>query len=932
MKKVKLILILAFVATFLAFKYSGTTVNSQTGISAPTGVLASDGRYANKVRVEWETIRDATLYRIFRGTTNNSATSSDIGITAANSFLDSTATAGQNFFYWIRAENGATISPLSVSDQGDRALAANQPGPIPPLEAPPVPAGNQITATKTYLGKALFWDEQLSSTKTVSCGTCHTAGKGGSDPRTQVGNLFSTNAGFDTLNGTADDIFASPGVPMSNADGTYFPSIMFGLREQVTGRKSPSHINAGYSPIQFWDGRVNGQFRDPLTNAIVLNNGGSLESQSAGPPVNDSEMAHSGRNWTDVATRVAASKPLALAPNVPTGLKTWVNNRTYSELFQEAFGTADVTPSRIALAIGTYERTLYSDQAPIDLDGSGVTRLTQQEQNGQALFAQTQCAVCHAGNLFTDNSFRNVGLRPAIEDTGRFQATGNQANIGEFKVPGLRNVELRGTFNHNGRFQTLEEVVDFYLRGGDFRNEPNFQGNLVRPRNLNAQQRLALIAFLKRPLTDPRVAAELPPFDRPTLYTQSNRVPTITGTGIVGSSGQIPQPTAIEPPMVGNPSFTVAVTKGLGGANAVLVINSTDPGTASIPTSGSFARQAISLQGSGAGNGYASISLAIPNNNALIGQTFFGRWYVTDSGSTSGFSVSPAFQFTIFGDAPAVVPSKYVDFDGDGKTDISIFRPSVGEWYYQRSSNSVVNGAQFGSSTDRTVPADYTGDGKTDLAFYRPSTGSWFILRSEDSSFYSFPFGVSTDIPTPGDFDGDGKGDVAVFRPSTGTWYISKSSGGVTIQPFGANNDRPVVADYDGDGKSDIAIFRPSVGEWYVLRSSDSQVRGAAFGISTDMTVQGDYTGDGKADFAFYRPSEGNWYVLRSEDFSYFASPFGVSTDTPTVGDYDGDGKFDQAVFRASTGIWYINRSSSGIQIQNFGATTDLPVPSYYLP
>jgi hypothetical protein len=271
------------------------------------------------------------------------------------------------------------------------------------------------------------------------------------------------------------------------------------------------------------------------------------------------------------------------------------------------------------------------------------------------------------------------------------------------------------------------------------------------------------------------------------------------------------------------------------------------------------------------------------------------------------------------------------DFDGDLKTDISVFRPSVGEWYYQRSSNSVVNGATFGSSTDKIVPADYTGDGKTDIAIFRPSTGFWFVLRSEDFSFYAFPYGVSTDIPAPGDFDGDGKADAAVFRPSTGIWYISKSSGGDIAQPFGTSGDRPVVADYDGDGKSDIAIFRPSVGEWYALKSAGGVI-GAAFGAGTDKTVQGDYTGDGKADFAFYRPSTGFWWVLRSEDFSFYASPFGAATDTPTPGDYDGDGKFDQAVFRPSTGIWYINKSNgSGVTIQPFGVSTDVPVESAFI-
>jgi hypothetical protein len=324
------------------------------------------------------------------------------------------------------------------------------------------------------------------------------------------------------------------------------------------------------------------------------------------------------------------------------------------------------------------------------------------------------------------------------------------------------------------------------------------------------------------------------------------------------------------------------------------------------------------------GNTYLTGNTSVTSTNFPAYPTTNGAFSPTYNGGQSDAFVT---KLTIPKDRSAVF-----DFDGDGKTDISVFRPSVGEWYYQRSSNSVVNGATFGSSTDKIVPADYTGDGKTDIAIFRPSTGFWFVLRSEDFSFYAFPYGVSTDIPTPGDFDGDGKADAAVFRPSTGIWYISKSSGGDIAQPFGTSGDRPVVADYDGDGKSDIAIFRPSVGEWYALKSGGGVI-GAAFGVGTDKTVQGDYTGDGKADFAFYRPSTGFWWVLRSEDFSFYASPFGAATDTPTPGDYDGDGKFDQAVFRPSTGIWYINKSNgSGVTIQPFGAATDVPAPSYYLP
>ncbi len=131
------------------------------------------------------------------------------------------------------------------------------------------------------------------------------------------------------------------------------------------------------------------------------------------------------------------------------------------------------------------------------------------------------------------------------------------------------------------------------------------------------------------------------------------------------------------------------------------------------------------------------------------------------------------------------------DYDGDRKTDISIFRPSAGEWWYQRSLNGQGYAGQFGASTDRITPADFTGDGKTDIAIWRPSTGEWFVLRSEDSSFYSFPFGISGDFPRPADFDGDGIDDPAIFRTSTATWFILGTTAGTVIQQFGTNGDLP---------------------------------------------------------------------------------------------------------------------------------------------
>ena len=272
------------------------------------------------------------------------------------------------------------------------------------------------------------------------------------------------------------------------------------------------------------------------------------------------------------------------------------------------------------------------------------------------------------------------------------------------------------------------------------------------------------------------------------------------------------------------------------------------------------------------------------------------------------------------------------DYDGDDKTDLSIFRPAPGQWWYQKSSDGGNAAVTFGSSTDKIVPADYTGDQKTDFAFYRPSSGQWFILRSEDFSFFAFPLGVSTDIPVPADYDGDGKADAAVYRPSTFNWFINKSTGGTDIFTFGTTGDKPVVGNYDGDSKADLAIYRASLGQWWIRRSSDLGVFAVTFGNATDKPVQGYFTADNKTDMALWRPSTGEWFVLRSEDFSFYAFPFGVSTDIPVPGDYDGDDRYDAAVFRPSSNTWFVQRTTAGTLIQAFGIAGDLATPNAYVP
>jgi hypothetical protein len=280
------------------------------------------------------------------------------------------------------------------------------------------------------------------------------------------------------------------------------------------------------------------------------------------------------------------------------------------------------------------------------------------------------------------------------------------------------------------------------------------------------------------------------------------------------------------------------------------------------------------------------------------------------------------------------------DFDGDGKSDTSVFRTESSVWHLLQSQSGYA-APQFGVASDKLVPADYDGDGKTDLAVFRenpsdPGKAKFFILNSSNNQLREEQLGSSGDIPVAGDWDGDGKADVGVYRSGTqanqqGYFYYrpsSQPSVNFVPYPWGIDGDKAVVADYDGDGKADPAVFRPSNGAWYVQRSRDG-FYAIQFGALEDKPVVGDYDGDGKADQAVFRPSNGVWYLWNSRD-GFSAAQFGVSTDLPSPADYDGDGKTDMSVYRGGT--WLILNSRDGFASFGFGNSTDKPVSNSFIP
>ncbi|MFH1038011.1 MAG: choice-of-anchor tandem repeat GloVer-containing protein [PVC group bacterium] len=292
------------------------------------------------------------------------------------------------------------------------------------------------------------------------------------------------------------------------------------------------------------------------------------------------------------------------------------------------------------------------------------------------------------------------------------------------------------------------------------------------------------------------------------------------------------------------------------------------------------------------------------NGLLLADNTLYG---MTSCGGVYDYGV--IFSYTLPSPTPTPAPTpEYMvlssgDYNGNGNSDLAVFRPSSGLWAVRN-----LGRVYFGAAGDIPVSGDYDGDGFADVGIFRPSTGLWAI--KEVSRVY---FGSSSDLPVPGDYDGNGSCDFAVCNKTTGLWSVR----GVTAAYFGTAGDFPVPADYNGDGLDNIGIFRPSTGLWAVRG-----VTRAYFGTAGDTPVPADYVWYGAqiqwaADIAVFRPSTGLWAV-RGGDRVYFGRP----GDIPFAGRFTGGAQETGGIFRPEAGLWSVR----GVTRVYFGVAGDMPV------
>ncbi len=246
--------------------------------------------------------------------------------------------------------------------------------------------------------------------------------------------------------------------------------------------------------------------------------------------------------------------------------------------------------------------------------------------------------------------------------------------------------------------------------------------------------------------------------------------------------------------------------------------------------------------------------------------------------------------------APRVMAGS--DFDGDGTSEIAVFRPASGLWAVRG-----ITRLSFGAPGSLPVNGDHDGDGTDDIAVFSPSSGLWAV-RAVTRFFY----GNSSDSPVPSDLDGDGTADSAVFREATGLWAIRGSSRFY----LGTAGDFPIASDSRGDRTADVGIFRPGLGLW--------TIRGATrfyLGGSSDLPVYLDHDGDGTESAGIFRPASGLWTIRGLTRFF-----FGSAGDIPCPADPDGNGSGEPIVFRGGQGLW----AARGLTRLFFGSAADIPV------
>jgi cytochrome c peroxidase len=484
-----------------------------------------------------------------------------------------------------------------------------------------VPPGNPITPDKILLGKALFFEEQLSADDTMACATCHLPEAGGGEARPP-----GRHPGRDEALDTEDDEFGSSGVVRQDRDGEYRRDTRFEFSPQSTGRNSPSVYGAAFYEALFWDRRAGQEFRD-LEGNVILPEFAALETQAVAPLTSPVEMANEARTWAAITTKLAAARPLALAHALPAELAVFVADASYGELFARVFGSEEITRERIAMALATFERILVPDQTPFDLG----TMTSEQELGFQVFRTRGSCTACHfeTNRLFTDGVLHGINL------------PGHSRVV---KTPNLRNVGLRRRLMSSGQFTDLDQVVSHYEEFGFFHSP------------LKPDERRALLDFLGNALTDKRVLNQTPPFDRPKLRSELEPFGSnLYGEAWPGTGGVLPELIANTPASLGNANFKIGVVHRAPDSPVFLVLGAarTRPGTRfrGVPLHVSLAGADILVHppsGTGERRGVATFRLPLPADPSIIGLQRYAQGFVLDPNALGGLAATPGAQFLVF--------------------------------------------------------------------------------------------------------------------------------------------------------------------------------------------------------------------------------------------------------------------------------------------
>ncbi|MBI3986815.1 MAG: VCBS repeat-containing protein [Lentisphaerae bacterium] len=923
-----------------------------TAPSAPTNVAASDGAFVSSIQISWAPVTNVSLYEIWRNSSNNTQTASNILTISATSYLDELVERGLVYYYWVKAKGAFGTSGFSLMDTG-----GTLPPPPATISASDSTFTNKIQVTWAASVGAInyeLWRATINSNNLVDYVVSGIVGTSFDDANIVTGARYYYWIRAQNIYGTSDTSLSDPGstppgIPLllTASDGASPDYIRVNWVSPTNAAtfqvwRSSTNVSAGATNIasvsttnyydtgsatltySFYWVQANNDYGQSALSAFDW----GLRTLAAPTNVGASDGAYSNKihvSWTGPAE--ATDYEVWRATNANTALATRLTGLSETD-YDDTAVTRGLTYYYWVKAKNPRGESDYSQPdtggtpplAPGGVSASDGTFTDSIRVSWNAANTATGYEVWRNGTI--DSSVATL-LTTALE-TNLIDVTAEIGTRYYYWVKASNPYGISGLSGSDFGWRALEPPVGVSATDGASTNYVRITWNLTTAATTYEVWRSAdgesaassRLTYLSSNRFDDVSAAagtlyyywvKAKNATFSSAFSEADTGYKAAGNADVSVSDMVFLPVWTAP---GRHPEAISVSLGNQGPNKLEYPNTHVALDFYLSTDSTFG----DTNDIWMGGKVTDVNLDV-GGAARVTLTSAERSEVTIPPLNGGVYYAMARVQHLW-------PSSWADPDAGNNVTVGGTQVHVDE------SSPVV----FGSAND------FDADGRSDLAVYREATGEWYVRGVNGAALaLGTVWGGPGMTPMVGDYDNDGQADLTVYSQTTGRWYIQDFNGSILLwgESWGGPGLLPVRGDFNGDGAADMAVFDQNTGNWYIrsvegtLIAWDDNWGGAGF-----APVYGDYDGDGKADLAVSETNTWNWYIRTvGGSVLAWANNWGGRAGFIAIpGDYDGDGMFDMAVYHQPSGYWFIKRLDGTLLAWglNWGGAGLVPVPADY--